>query len=442
MPKDCNCNSNIYGKKVTTNAINNIEYSKKCTTLDETILLHDTVIEGKLEVDGKVKVDGKLDVEGKFSLEGKLDVSGLSELNDVLINENLTVLGDTILHNTEIDGSLNVVNLVVSNNANLNNVTIDGSLNIINVVELNHVKINRSLFCSELNVSGNAMFNNNVTVDGTLNAVDLDVSGNAMFNNNVTVDGSLNVVDLDVSGNAMFNNNVTVDGSLNAVDLAVSGNAVFNNNVTVDGSLNAVDLAVSGSTNLNNVVVRNNLIAKKITFPDNTIQTTAYNPNNIIKHDNLLPYFYGTIKFDDNVDAINSPTFTFHDNNDTDTDIVIYFSIFDFSDTKKVYEGYLILKPSTIRTNNDIINHLKIPSNNSPYYSIISTNGSTTSIIEYISIILTCKSSNTSSICFQFKKSILDNTYQINSSIVSGYPAYVNKITIENIDLDNFRSNL
>jgi len=108
MPKDC--------KKVTTNSITNIDYTKKYTSLNETILLHDTVIDGKLEVDGKVKVDGKLDVEGKLSLEGKLEVSGLSDLNTLIVNEKLSVLDDTSLHNTIIDGSLNAVNIIFSDN--------------------------------------------------------------------------------------------------------------------------------------------------------------------------------------------------------------------------------------------------------------------------------------------------------------------------------------
>jgi len=541
MPKDCKnesntkcgCNSNAHGKRVTTNAINNIEYSKRYTSLDDTILLHDTVIEGKLEVDGKIKVDGKLDIEGKLSLEGKLDVSGLSELNDVLINEKLTVLDDTVLHNTEIDGSLNVVNLYVSGTASLNNLNLDGSLNIINIAELNHVKINRSLLCSTLNVSGlsnlndvtvdgslnvfdldvsgnaifnknvtvdgnlsvfdlvvsgDIVFNKNVTVDGSLNAVDLAVYGDVVFNKNVTVDGSLNVVNLaefnslkvneviecydlnvlgstqldhvriingvtvdgslnvvhlDVSGDTVFNNNVTVDGSLNALDLAVSGNALFNNNLVVDGSLNAIHLHVSGNAIFkNDVKVDGNLNAKNITFPDNTIQTTAYIPGNIISTEYVLPYFFGTINFDNNVEFINSPIITFNDVNTWNTNnIILKFSIFEIANNTKIYEGYLVTYPSSININETIINNLTIPSNNSPYFTIFSINGMNSS--ENISIILNNDSPNTSSLYFRFSKSTtLSCYYHVKCSIISGSPSSINKISIENIDLDNFRSNV
>jgi cytoskeletal protein CcmA (bactofilin family) len=472
MPKDskndtntkCGCNSNAYGKKVTTTAINNIEYSKKYTCLDEIILLHDTVIEGKLEVDGKVKVDGKLDVDGKFSLEGKLDVSGLSELNDVLINESLTVSEDTLLHDTIIDGSLNVHNLLVSDNANFNNVKIDGSLNIINIAEFNNVKINRLLECNKLTVSTISKLND-VTVDGSLNVVILDVSGDAVFNNNVTIDGSLNVVnlaelnslkvnvltecyDLNVLGSTQLDhariiNGVTVDGSLNAVNLDVSGDAVFSKNVTVDGSLN-----VLGSTQLDNariingVTVDGNLNAKNITFPDNTIQTTAYIPGNIIQTEYVLPYFFGTINFDNNVEFINSPIITFNNVNTWNTnDIIIKFSIFEIANNSKIYEGYVVTYPKSININETIINNLTIPCDNSPYFTIFSINGMNTS--ENISIILNNDSSNTSSLYFRFRKSVtLSCYYQVNCSIISGTPSSLNKISIENIDLDNFRSNV
>jgi hypothetical protein len=304
---------------------------------------------------------------------------------------------------------------------------------------------------------------NDVTVDGSLNVFDLDVSGNARFNNNVTVDGSLNVFDLDVSGNAIFNKNVTVDGSLNVVNLAEFNSLKVNtlaecydlnvlgstqldhariiNGVTVDGSLNAVDLAVSGNAIFNNnLVVSDNFIAKNITFPDNTIQTTAYIPNNIIQNEIKLPYFFGTINFDNNVDLINSPSITFNNVNTWNTnDIVIKFSIFEISDNTKIYDGYLCIYPSSININETITNNLTIPCDNSPYFNIISTNGMNSS--ENISIILN-RSSNISRLYFRFIKStILECYYHVNCSIISGSPSSVNNITIGNIDLDNFSSN-
>ena len=45
--------------------------------------------------------------------------------------------------------------------------------------------------------------------------------------------------------------------------------------------MNAVDLAVSGISTCNNVTVDGSLNVTSITFPDNTVQTTAYNNVNI-----------------------------------------------------------------------------------------------------------------------------------------------------------------
>jgi hypothetical protein len=274
---------------------------------------------------------------------------------------------------------------------------------------------------------------------------DLNVLGSTQLDhariiNGLTVDGSLNVVHLDVSGDALFNNNVTVDGSLNAVDLDVSGNATFNNDVSMEGELTCNNLDVSSDTNLNNVVIDGSFNVTKIKFPDNTVQTTAYNPGNIIQTEYILPYFFGTINFDDNDEFINSPIFRFYNVNTWNTNnIIIKFSIFEIADNLKIYEGYLILHPSLININGTIINNLTIPSS-SQYYDIHIVNGMNSS--DNISIILNKELANTSSLYFRFRKSdTLTCYYQVNGSIISGTPSSVNKISIESIDSDSFRSN-
>ena len=275
-------------------------------------------------------------------------------------------------------------------------------------------------------------------VEGALKVLDLDVSGNASFNS-VDVEGALNVLDLEVSGNASFNSMV-VDGILNVLNLDVSGNASFNS-VDVEGALNVLDLDVSDDTNLNNVNIEGNLTVSNIKFPDNTIQTTAYNPNIT---SNKLPNYYGKITFDNNAtNMIYSPQLVF-DNisswNDNDH-IIIEFYIFEYKDdNSKVYSGNIICKPKLF-TSSDVINNISIPSTYTPYLSIRQINSMNSS--DDISIITRKNNNNnTATLQFSFKGSSSTNVdYYINSSIKLGSIININNITIANIDNNLFSSN-
>lgn len=400
MPRDC--------KKVTTNSITNIDYTKKYTSLNEAILLHDTVIEGKLEVDGKVKVDGKLDVEGKLSLEGKLEVSGLSDLNDVTINETLSVLQDTTLHNTLIDGDLSVSGIT-----KLHNFSFDGSMNIAN-----------------------------------LNIVNLTVSGISNLKNTV-VDDSLNAVSLSVSGTSNLKN-TRIDGSLNAVNLAVSGTSNLKN-TRIDGSLNLINLTVSGNTNLKNTRIDSSLNIINLIFPDNTIQTTAYIPNNNINVvPKVLPSFYGNVFLNTEI-SINTPSIIFNNfSTFANKSVIIQFRIFvesnnsDNCNQVSNYFGYIRFSPSLV-DNGSIVNKMKMPYT---YNKSISTytninhekdNKKTYEISDVF--ICTSKNMNDNNVKLFLrldKNDTLDKTYYINVSIISCFPDNINNISIQNTQSNNF----
>ena len=283
-----------------------------------------------------------------------------------------------------------------------------------------------------------------MNVNGELHATDLDVSGNAMFNS-MNVNGTLNASGLDISGNAMFNTDVYIDGELHTTDLDVSGNATFNNDVYIDGELNTNNLDVSENTSLNNVVIDGNLNVVNIKFPDNTVQNTAYNPNNNISK--TMPNFYGSVAFDNTTDTIYSPSFVFNNISEwSDSNhIIIEFLIFEIGLNNNQFSGYISAIPSSFSTN-DVIYNLQIPATSSQYspsLTIYKNNSINSS--EHISIITTRNTNtNNSTLSFRFFKSQDQNIvkkYYISCSVKIGAINNIVNTSIENTSNNVFSSN-
>ena len=240
----------------------------------------------------------------------------------------------------------------------------------------------------------------------------------------MNVNGTLNASGLDVSGNAMFNS-MNVNGTLNASGLDVSGNATFNNDVYIDGELNVVN----------------------IKFPDNTVQNTAYNPNNNISK--TMPNFYGSVAFDNTTDTIYlySPSVVFNNISEwSDSNhIIIEFLIVEIGLNNNQFSGYIYAIPSSFSTN-DVIYNLQIPATSSQYSSSLTIykNNSINSS-EYISIITT-KNTNTnnSTLSFRFSKSQDQNIvkkYYISCSVKIGAINNIVNTSIENTSNNVFSSN-
>jgi hypothetical protein len=174
-------------------------------------------------------------------------------------------------------------------------------VDIIESNDDNKITVNSLLELKDgLIVDGNTTFN-------TISINNLNVSGNATFNNNLStsslsVENDTFLNNLIVSSNATFNNNLSTSGLIVENDtflnnLIVSGNATFNNNLSTSG------LSVENDTFLNNLIVSGNATFNNI-FSTNIESTNATFIN---LHSNNLDANNATFNnlFSSNIDANN-----------------------------------------------------------------------------------------------------------------------------------------
>ena len=179
--------------------------------------------------------------------------------NDLSLNNNLYVLGDTCLNNLEISGNLNIINGDLSLNSNLyvfgdtclnnleisGNLTIDGSRVIIipsqtsnsgkylttDGTNLSWGTVTEGSDISLLNYS-DASFNN-VDISGVLNIINSDLS----LNNNLYVLGDTSLNNLEISGNFKLKNNNNVFDISESIYLDTSSIIIDASNIRFDCSL-------------------------------------------------------------------------------------------------------------------------------------------------------------------------------------------------------------
>ena len=209
---------NVTTQKLTTNNahINNELY------VGGDSHLHNTYVDGILDVTGEATFHDKVTMEKDLLVKGELEVEQNAIFNkDVLIYGNETVKGDI-----NADGNVNIAkDLTVEGKSYLNGDTnVGGNLVVDGTTTLN----------GELYANENAYFSKDVEVDGKLIVKnDSDLQGNVDVGKDLNVAGNGSFGgNLEVTGNERIHGNLTVDK-----DSLVRGNSTVEGNSDVLGTL-------------------------------------------------------------------------------------------------------------------------------------------------------------------------------------------------------------
>ena len=264
--------------ELNTLTVNGESTFKENVTLEKdlsvtgTTNLHDTNVDGDLDVTGKsnfhddVTMDKDLKVTGNSEVGGNLSVTGTSNLHDTNVDGKLDVTGESTFHdNVTMDKDLSVAgNADVAGNSHVGkDLTVDGKTTLKDLLQVE----------GDAEFQKNASVGGDLSVTGTSNLHDtnvdgkLDVTGESAFHDNVKMDKDLSVAgNADVAGNSHVGKDLTVDGKTTLKDLLqVEGDAEFKKNASVGG-----DLSVTGTSNLHDTNVDGKLdVTGESAFHDN-----------------------------------------------------------------------------------------------------------------------------------------------------------------------------
>ena len=181
-------------------------------------------------------------------MDGSLNVTGDTNIDgSETVNKNLTVNGDTNLHNTYVDGTLQVNDNatfakdveIQGNETVKGDLTVEGKLNLKDTVVDGTLQVNDdAMFEKDVEVGGSQVVKKNFTVEGDTNLMNTNVGGDLHVAGDSNIDGSQVInKNLTVNGDSNFKGNVEM-----AKDLHVAGDA------TVDGTLSAQDIKLPGGS--------------------------------------------------------------------------------------------------------------------------------------------------------------------------------------------------
>ena len=256
------------------------------TTIEGNLDVNGTATLNELEVENNLSVDGNLKVKGDTDLDKTLNVDGAVTLNDTLTVEKDTTLKDDLVVNktVTIDGATQLNNtLTVEKATQLNDTlgvkkatTLEDTLNVKkgslleDTLQVNkRTDIGTDQTNADLYVHGSEYISNNLNVTetsnlGTTNIGTAEANKNLTVNGNETISGTLSVTGKSTLGTVAAG--TTTIGTISAnKNLTVNGNETITGNLTVnkntdlDGTLN-----VDGETTLNaNVKIKDDSNTQK-----------------------------------------------------------------------------------------------------------------------------------------------------------------------------------
>ena len=214
----------------------------------------DAIGTGKVAPDDTKLVTGKAvyDALQDPTMEINIKTVTAKTLNgdNVNVNNDLNVAGDTHLHDTYVDGILDVTDTATFHN---------------------NVKMDKNL-----RVDGTSSFGGKGTFDDDLEVMknflvhgDSDLQGNAHVGGDLTVDGTSNLHDtnvggkLDVTGTSHFHDDVTMDKDLRVKGTTHLGFTFVEGNMMVtEGALIGGDAAVGGNFSASDIIANENLLVR------------------------------------------------------------------------------------------------------------------------------------------------------------------------------------
>jgi len=249
----------------------------------------DLIVTGAAQLE-EILIDDNIITTTTSSTDLDLRASGTGEIyvpyNDVLINENLTVVKNITANNLTTIGS------ITANKFTTENIVIDD--NYITTTDSNSDLELRANGTGSVRVPNNdVLFENNFTVQGTSTLSDTVIQGeltqvgNTTQTGNINITGAINVIgNVTVSDGAQFEN-INIDDNIITTTVSNSdlelrateygniiiptNNVEIANDLTVTGTINVTDIVSSGA------ITANRFTTGDIVIDDNFVTTTLSN---------------------------------------------------------------------------------------------------------------------------------------------------------------------
>lgn len=195
------------------------------------------------------------------------------------INNDLTVLGNTIfeniiVNNLNINNNLSVYSNSYFNNDILIKGIVDISSNLIvrdNVLLYSNLDVSDNTSTNTLYVNNNSLFNSNVSINGLV-----DISNSLIVSGPVSFNSSLSVI-----GKSFFHDNVIIDTNVSSPKLYINDIATINNlSVLQNASITTLYVNNTSTNNLyvdnnstfnNNVYINNIAVINNLSVPFNSV---------------------------------------------------------------------------------------------------------------------------------------------------------------------------
>lgn len=213
--------------------------------------------------------------------------------NDVVIENNLTVLGESTFSSITFNGTL-LLNGDLTQTGNFtisDNINIGGNLSVAGTAQFEEILINDNFITTtssnadlELRANGTGKIlipsndveiSNNLQVSGTVSSTDLTVAGELSS-------------DRFTNGNVLIDDNFITTTEVNS-DLELTANGSGTINVPSNNVIIEQNLTVNGTTNLKNTLITGSIIQTgDVEQTGNFILNGSFTNNNIVINDNFI----------------------------------------------------------------------------------------------------------------------------------------------------------
>ena len=230
---------------------NNVQVNNDLTVSGDTDL-QDTVVNGTFTLTGDFNQTGDSNITGDVNITQNLDVSGQAQFEEILIDDNFIT---TTTSNTDLElravGTGKV--LIPNNDVEItNDLIVDGTLTV------NDINSSGTITADRFSTGDILIDDNFITTTQTDSNLELRANGT----------GQIIVPSNDVT----FTNDINVVGLSTLADTTINGTLQVTGNVTHTGNIQ-----VLGTSTLDNIIVNQKLQLEEILIDDNFITTTTSN---------------------------------------------------------------------------------------------------------------------------------------------------------------------
>ena len=292
---------------------NDVQIDNDLTVTGITTLAN-TVIQGTFDLTGDFTQTGDYSVTGNLSVGQNLTVGAAAQFEEILVDDNFITTTST---NTNLELRANGTGVVLVPN---NNVVITNDLTVVGDIDANNIDITATLTANDANIGDISI--SGISVEATASNADLELrangtgeilvpSNNVILGQDLTVQGSTDLQDLTVTGTITHTGDVTQTGNFTLTGDFSNGNIVISDNIisatntnsdlelrasgtgivlvpTSDVQINN-DLTVSGDTDLQDLTVTGTIThTGDVTQTGNFTLAGEFTNGNILIEDNFI----------------------------------------------------------------------------------------------------------------------------------------------------------